>query len=280
MPPGRRQVHHYPPHLAMPEAVYLPEGDGRFASTPLSAGPWDPNGQHAGASAALLAHRMERHDVAEGVRPFLARLTIDLVRPAPIASLEVSVRTVRAGRRAHWLEGGVVADGREVARATGLRVIGEPVPLREGATPSHDPPPPPDTVDPVEDGQDAPWLMFWHGIDFRPFKGERGVPGPGGVWFDLRAPLIAGVENTPLMRVLAAADFALGIGSALDFDAFAFPNADLTVHLHRYPAGSWVAVDAETWVEPEGGTALAEATLWDERGRIGRAVQSLVLSRR
>jgi len=106
------------------------------------------------------------------------------------------------------------------------------------------------------------------------------VPGPGGVWFNLEASLVAGVENTPLMRTVTAADFALGISSVLPFDAFAYPNADLSVHLHRYPAGPWVALDAVSHVDPVSGTASSEAALWDERGRIGRAVQSLVVSAR
>lgn len=272
-------MHHHPPHLELPEAVYLPDGDGRYSSTSLSAGPWDADGQHAGASAALLAHCMQHHEVAAGVTPFLARLTVDLLRPAPVAPLDVSVRTVRAGRRAHWLAGVLRAGDREVARATALRVVGEPVPLPEGAIPTENPPPPPETCEP-QDGSESPWLMFWHGFDFRPFRGERGVPGPGGVWFNLEAPLVAGTENTPLMRAVSAADYALGIGGVLDFDAYAFPNADLTVHLHRSPVGPWVALDAVTWVDPDGGTALAEGSLWDTQGRVGRAVQSLVLSRR
>lgn len=274
-------MHHYPPQFELPAAVYLPDGDGRFVSTSLTAGPWEENGQHAGASAALLAHCLEQHEVADGTDPFVARLTVDLLRPAPVAPLDVTVRTVRAGRRAHWLEGTVVADGREVARGTALRVVGAPgllPPVPEADTDGK--PPPPNSVASIDDGQDSPWLMFWHGFDFRPFKGERDEPGPGGTWFDLQAPLIAGVENTPLMRVVSAADYSLGIGAVLPFDEFAFPNADLTVHLHRYPMGPWVAVDATTHVDTEGGTGLAEAALWDERGRIGRAVQSLVLSTR
>lgn len=279
-------MHHYPPHLELPAAAYLPDGNGGFVSTQLTAGPWDSNGQHAGASAALLAHCMEQHDLAPGLTPFLARLTIDLLRPAPIAALQVDVRTVRAGRRAHWLEATLTAEGpdgpRDVARASGLRIVGDPSGLEEASLPGPvgERPPPPASVPTADGGHEAPWLMFWHGIDFRPFKGERDVPGPGGVWFNLEAPLVGGVENTPLMRAVTAADFALGISSVLPFDAFAYPNADLSVHLHRYPVGAWVALDAVSHVDPVGGTASSEAALWDERGRIGRAVQSLVVSAR
>lgn len=264
----------------MPEAVYVRDGNGRYVSTPLAAGPWDPNGQHAGASAALLAHVMEQHDLPPGTTPFLARVTVDLIRPAPVATLEVGVRTVRAGRRAHWLDAVLTADGREVAHASGVRILGEPVPVPDDAHPVLQAPPAPATVPSNLDGRESPWLMFWHGIDVRPYKGEHRVPGPGGAWFNQATPLIAGIENTPLIRAVSASDFALGISQILDFERFSFPNADLTVHLIRYPVGPWVALDSVTWVDGDAGTGMAEGELWDEHGRIGRVAQSLVVGRR
>lgn len=285
-------MHHYPPHLELPEAAYLPEGDGRYVSTALTAGPWDPNGQHAGASAALLAHCMEHHGppgggTDDGAPPFLARLTVDLLRPAPVAPLEIEVRTVRAGRRAHWMEATASAVGPEgsvlVARASGLRVVSSPVDLPPVAFEqpgAGEAPPPPATVVALTDWSETPWLMFWHGMDFRPYKGGHDAPGPGGVWFNLEAPLVSGVPTSPLMRAVTAADFALGISGVLDFSAFAYPNADLSVHLFRYPEGPWVALDAVSLVDAQRGGAIAEAALWDESGRIGRAVQTLVVSER
>ena len=38
----------------MPDSFYKPDG-GRFLSTELTRGPWDPDSQHAGPPAALLA---------------------------------------------------------------------------------------------------------------------------------------------------------------------------------------------------------------------------------
>jgi hypothetical protein len=62
-------------------------------------------------------------------------------------------------------------------------------------------------------------------------------------------------------------------------DGWAFINPDLTVYLHRLPAGEWVCLDAVTYVEPHG-IGLAESRLFDERGPVGRAAQSLLLERR
>jgi hypothetical protein len=269
-----------PPHtFDMPEAVYLPDGPDRFVATPLAAGPWDPNGQHAGATAALLAHVMERHDLdGDGGGVLLARYTADLVRPAPLGPLDVAVATVRAGRRAHWLEAEMRAEGRLVARATAVRLVEASLAVPESAGVTDPVPPLPDTLEPLAPEHEAPWLMFWHALDVRPVGDHRAL-GPGTSWFRLDHPLVAGTENTPLMRVMAAADFTLGISSPLGFDRYTYPNADLTVHLQRAPSGPWVCLESVTRVEPRG-SGLAEASVFDERGRVGVAAQSLVVSER
>ena len=46
--------------------------------------------------------------------------------------------------------------------------------------------------------------------------------------------------------------------------------------LLRAPEGEWVCLDARTRFGPPG-TGLAESALWDQRGRIGRALQSLYI---
>ena len=52
--------------------------------------------------------------------------------------------------------------------------------------------------------------------------------------------------------MLIAADSGNGISSTLDFRRYLFINVDLTVHLHRLPAGEWVCLDAVTVPEPTG----------------------------
>ena len=91
-------------------------------------------------------------------------------------------------------------------------------------------------------------------------------------------PVVAGEPISPLTRVLAAADSGNGISNVLDFDTHLFVNPDLTVYLHRYPAGEWVALDAHTTLG--GGIGVADTVLSDERGPIGRGVQSLFIAER
>ncbi|MFM8411143.1 MAG: thioesterase family protein, partial [Alphaproteobacteria bacterium] len=110
-------------------------------------------------------------------------------------------------------------------------------------------------------------------------SGAWGEPGPVVDWIRLREPVVDGESPSPLQRVAAAADFGNGISSVLPFERYSFINPDLSIHLHRLPEGEWVCLDARTLVS-ENGIGLAESGLWDERGRIGRSLQGLLLERR
>jgi hypothetical protein len=110
-------------------------------------------------------------------------------------------------------------------------------------------------------------------------KGEIGVAGPAAMWFRLRVPMVSGESVSPLMRVAAAADFGNGISGATTWDDHLFINPDLTIYLHRLPEGEWVGLDAITWPTSHG-VGMAEAALFDGRGRIGRSLQGLLLDQR
>jgi hypothetical protein len=95
----------------------------------------------------------------------------------------------------------------------------------------------------------------------------------------MRQPLVEAEPVTPLTRVLVAADSGNGVSAALDYREHLFINTELSVHLIREPAGEWVMLDSVTRVGPHG-AGLAETVLYDERGRLGRAAQTLLVRRR
>ena len=80
----------------MSSAFYVSEG-GRFVSTELTRGPWDPDTQHAGPPAALIGRALEQLPVTPSdTRPgapgserawFIGRITFEILRPVPIAPL-------------------------------------------------------------------------------------------------------------------------------------------------------------------------------------------------
>lgn len=264
----------------MAEAIFHLDGD-RIVPTELARGPWTPEAQHGGPPAALLGRAVEQFPGGEEM--IVVRLTVELVRPVPIAPLRITTRLTRPGKKVQLIEASllVVETGTEVGRATGLRIRCGHVPLPEGAAPSGTPPPPASGIT-----SRPPWAQQiqyegFHsgGAELRFVRGDFESPGPATAWIRLCVPLVAGEATSPLCRVAAAADFGNGISWVLSrSDGYRFINPDLTIYLHRHPLGEWVALDSVTLPEPLG-VGIAESRLYDERGPLGRSVQSLLIER-
>src|SRR5262245_301531 len=94
-----------------PSAFYLLLGDGRFQSTPATAGPWSADSHHGGPPPALLARAFERLQPDPNQR--LPRLTVRMPRPVPVGDVTVTARIARPGRRVTMLEGSLRVDGVE-----------------------------------------------------------------------------------------------------------------------------------------------------------------------
>ncbi len=142
-----------------------------------------------------------------------------------------------------------------------------------------EPPPGPEAGEPGEFFQTGYDVGYHTAMEYRFVSGAFMEPGPATVWMRARVPLLPGEELTPLQRVLVAADSGNGVSSALDWRRYLFINVDLSVHLHRMPEGEWVCLDAVTLPEPNG-VGMADTALFDERGPIGRAVQTLLVGER
>ena len=116
-------------------------------------------------------------------------------------------------------------------------------------------------------------------MEIRFVKGRFLESGEAIAWFRLRHPLVGGHPVHPLETVAAAGDFGNGIAAVLDWDRYLFINPDLTLYVERPPVDEWVALESQTRIEA-GSVGVAESVLWDRRGRIGRAIQSLVIGPR
>lgn len=258
-----------------PKSFFVAEGDA-CRSTELTRGPWSADHQHAGPPAALLARGLERAlppDMA------LARVTVEILRPIPIAPLRVTTQPLRAGRKVQWHAADLLAaDGAVLARAHGLAIRTIPLPLPVHGDAVADPVPPPEASAPFQFNFFA-WPMGYHvGMEARLARGQVGR-GPVAMWMRMRFPLVEGEAPSPLQRVMIAADSGNGVSFVLDPRRHTFVNPDLTVYLHRPPAGEWVCLDART-IPQERGIGLADTRLLDEQGPIGRSAQSLVIEAR
>lgn len=256
------------------DAFFEPLDDDRYRATELTRGPWDPGAQHAGPPSALLGGAVE---AALGAP--VVRVTMEILRPVRITDLTVSASVVRPGRSVQLAEGTLAdADGPVLlARAWSIRTTEIELPASVAA-----PSPPATLPDAAElkpffaTGQD---VGYHTAMDVRFVHGGFTEPGPAFAWFRPRVPIVAGMEVTPLQRVLVMADSGNGISSAMPPSGWLFINTDLTVALHRQPVGDWVAMDAETTIEPTG-VGLATSILHDTDGPIGRGLQSLLVAPR
>jgi hypothetical protein len=254
-------------------ALFEIDGDVAVPSE-LTRGPWDPSAMHGGPPAALLARAVESCD--PGPADFIARLTVELLRPVPLVPLTVSARSLRPGKMVHWVEAIMRAGDVEVARAVGLRlrtVTESPV----AEPPSVDGFPGPDAGTTLDlDPERIRGVGFWSANDILMVGGTFLVAGPGQAWLRLNVPVVAGEDATPAQRVAAAADFASGVGNPLDVTIAAAINADLTIAMHRPLNGDWIGIDSRAWASSQG-TGMAEAVIHDLGGPIGRSVQCLLV---
>jgi hypothetical protein len=230
---------------------------------------------HGAAPSALFAHVCEAHD--PGPAGFVARITVELLRPVPLVPLTMRVRTIRPGRKVQWIEAALLdADDREVTRATVLRLRTEAVDTSGAIEIEAEPPPPPDAGDPPAVFRGRTEVGFWSANDVRIVRGNWVEPGPGAAWFRLRCPVVAGAVISPCSRAAAAADFGSGVGNPLRLMNATGINADVTVAMFRHPEGEWVCLESGAWAASHG-VGLAETRLHDPQGPFGRATQTLLV---
>jgi hypothetical protein len=261
-----------------PTSLWSREGDG-FVPTELTRGPWNPDHQHAGPPAALLAHAIEEASGIPGGQT--ARLSFDILRPVPIAPATVQARVLRGGRRVEQVEATLAAQDdpdQTLMRATAWRMRTSGTP--EVATPEPPPPPPSSLRRAGFEGwprDDA--IAYRDALEWRWVGGSFTEPGPACVWTQLKVPLIEGDEASPLERLLVMADAASGISAVLDWSRWLFVNLDLGIHLERPPRGEWMAMDAQTRIG-DAGAGLCTSVLSDRLGRVGTSTQTLLVEPR
>ncbi|WP_249644058.1 thioesterase family protein [Nocardia sputi] len=264
----------------MSDAFYLPDPrrPDRFVSTELTRGPWSPDAQHAGPPSALLGHVIERCEPRPGFQ--VGRVAVEILGPVPLEPLTAAARVVRPGRSVELIEARLSTDRGPVMRANAWRFkLAEPeLPLPERFLPTGTRPGPEQADAPAPFPSTQP-VGFHTAIEYRFVSGSFTEPGPATCWIRIKHPIVAGTDPSPLERTLAAADSGNGVSAILDWSKYLFINTDLTVTLHRQPAGEWVCLDAVTYPQPHG-MGMAESALYDEKGPLGRSTQTLFLGTR
>ncbi|SFR53236.1 Thioesterase-like superfamily protein [Marinobacter daqiaonensis] len=257
------------------DSVFVREGDC-FIPTELGRGPWSPDALHGGAPASLLAGYAE--DLVDDPDMLLSRLTLELIRPVPMAAMTVTA-TMGKGRTVRRVELTLSHDGTMVAKALALFLRSEALDI-DARLDGHPLPGPDRCHEPFYvPGMEQVTSFHYTAMEIRLAHGQTVAPGPAAAWFRLRHPIVGGAPVSAAMRAIAASDFGNGLSWILPIEEFTFLNTDLTVYLHRHPATEWVALDSRMTVQPNG-IGLARSELYDEKGHIGMAQQNLIVRRR
>lgn len=255
----------------MPDAFYLPSDNGWFQPTEHTVGPWTPDAQHFGPPSALLARELEQ---LPSDRPSaLARVTVEILGPAPLSELAVRARVDRPGRSLELLTAELASDERTVARASAWRMAAsDTAEVAQGAVAA---------LPSVTTAEPAVWPAAWNtgyiaAMEWRSVAGAPEQLGPATVWARQRVALVDGEEPGPLQRLLVVADSGNGVSNYLDGRHWWFINSELTVHVHRQPVGEWIGLEATTVVGPTG-VGTATSRLHDTYGQTGVGAQALLV---
>jgi hypothetical protein len=89
-------------------------------------------------------------------------------------------------------------------------------------------------------------------------------------------PIVEGEIASPFQRLCTIADCGNGISRNAEFTDASFINADLTINVFRLPESEWLASQAKSFWESTG-IGMSHATLFDTRGAIGVALQTLIV---
>jgi len=265
----------------MSTALYVCDGE-RFHPTGLTRSFWSDGVQHGGPPVGLLARAIERSQCAVPMQ--VTRLTVDLFREVPVDQpITVDTTVIRDGRRIQVVEAALVADGHQVARASGLKIRTAEIPL-PATTDSWSPPPGPDEATPIA------WGRFGfdvtdrerfhsHAISARTVNDSFFTLGEGLSWVRLSVPVVEGEPTTPLVQTATLSDVGNGNSMALDGREWFYVNPDVSLTLHRLPSGPWLGMRSLAH-QHASGVGSADSELFDTAGPVGRVVQSQILEPR
>lgn len=256
-----------------PTSFFTTPDGAWFQPTDACRGPWDPDSCHAGPPSGLIARALER--LVPDQR--LTRLTVDLVRPVPMAGFRIDAEVLRLGRSVSTTRASLVdGDGKVRVTGAGLHLrSGPPVDRPTSTVPVPD-------LDSAEPGRfpisrslhDLPG--FLDRVEVRYPPGEDGSPGPTTLWLRT-VPLLPDEEPSPFQRICPLADCGNATSRNAEPWEAGFVNPDLTLVLHRPPEGEWLGSRSTSQWQPDG-VGLADALLFDRGGVVGRALQTLLLT--
>jgi acyl-CoA thioesterase len=216
-----------------------------------------------------MAYEVDREWGATDFHP--ARFTVDLYRVPKFAPVEVRSHVVRDGNRIKVIDAEFTSNGESIARASAILLRRTDQPEGTVWSPPNWDVPSPDSL-PAQEGAMA---RMW---ETRPIGHGFGSVEQKRTWLRETHVLVEGVPLTPFVRAAFAADFTNPFANSGDA-GLKYVNADITLYLHRLPAGEWLGFEVSNHHSFDG-IAVGECTLYDERGAIGTSTVTGVSNRR
>jgi hypothetical protein len=248
----------------------------RFVPSPYACSPWSEQQQHGAAMLGLIARAVELHPSEQPMQ--VARLSVDMMRAAPMAPVELRCRAIRSGRWVETLEAGIFCGGEQYVHATAMRFRRHALDTSQ-ARPAQAPRA---RREPSEEWSLPRGIRFFaRCVQMNPGEGARGRM----VWYRMRVPLVAGEPTSGVQIAAALSDFTYGTPMVIrarsdaHYDpepGFTAINPDTTVNLLRAPVGDWIGLESQLELGDQG-AGVAHATLWDDAGIAGSVSQTVLL---
>ncbi|WP_170430069.1 thioesterase family protein [Ruegeria arenilitoris] len=255
------------------QAYFQLRDDGAFVGNDPARGPWSADHCHAGPVSGLIVRAAETE---VGPEKMLTRLTVDLLRPQPLAGLRVAAETTRHTKTLATTRVTVHdLDDRLCATATTMHLARRdlgPVPNVAVAPPRLENA----VIGPFPIGEvrhDLPGFAN-HSDVLYPKGGNQGA-GPKIVWMRVPA-LLEGEEPSPIQALCPLADCGNGISWNAPTREMGFMNTDLTVQIHREPVSDWLASESVSHWQSSG-IGMSQSVLYDTEGPVGTALQTIIL---
>lgn len=254
------------------KAFFSLRDDEWFVGNDGARGPWSADACHAGPVTGLIVRALER--VVEDKQ--LVRITTDYARPVPMGGFRIETNVTRSGRAAATGSATLTdADGKVCATATSLHLIRSDFdnlpttriqgPSRHSATPGVF----------VAESAHHELPFFRDAIEVAYPPGQSNSPGPTTLWMRT-PPLLDNESPSPFQSICPLADCGNGTSRNAELTDATFVNPDLTIVLHRLPESEWLASSAVSFWEPTG-IGMSQATLFDDNGPVGFALQTLLI---
>ena len=253
-------------------SYYVRLADHRFRPTEHAGGAWNPSEVHFSPLGGLLLHEMDLHRQDADSSALLSRVSFDILGFLGTGDCEIRVETIRPGRTIELVEATALIDDRPVVRARAWYLASYDTTSVQGGAP--DPLPNPAGLDPAPMMTDRWFGGFVTSLDVRVVSAPH--PGRATVWLSSDHRILDDESISEHASFVSLVDTANGIAVRERPTDWAFPNVDLTIHLHRQPASRWVGLDTSVTFGPTG-QGVTATVLHDEQGAVGFAHQMVTV---